>query len=200
VHLSAESLCSMTQAILTFIGGLLAGYILAFFKYVFDAEKSRYDFRIKIQREVWEAVLLAKSLAANLDPELGFADPTEPRKERIDRRLKEFGEAHVPAKRVVRFNSPFYPVAIHDLANRIVNESELLARHVANFSPETLEDRQYWKRIREFTGTLNEMTNELDEAIRHEANRPSLNPSDWFRRRPARAVSKPAPTSSESAS
>ena len=174
----------MTQVILTFIGGLIAGYILAFFKYVFDAEKSRYDFRIKILREVWEAVLLAKSLATNLDPELGFADPSEPRKVRIDRRFQEFGEAHVPAKRVVRFNSPFYPVPIHDLANKIVNESELLARHVANTSPAILGE-QYWKRMREFTDPLNAMTNQLCKAIRHEANRPSLNPSHWFRKRPA---------------
>ena len=180
----------MTQAILTFIGGLLAGYILAFFKYVFDAEKSRFDFRIKILREVWEAVLLAKSLAANLDPELDFADPSEPREQRIERRLNEFREAHLPAKRIVRFNSPFYPAYIHDLAKKIVDESELLARHVANHSPNTLGEQQYWKRVKESTDTLNESTRQLDDAIRHEANRPSLNPSDWFRKRPAISVAE----------
>ncbi len=180
----------MSQAILTFVGGLIAGYVLAFFKYVFDAEKSRFDFRIKILREVWEAVLLAKSLSTNLDPELGFAHPNESRKERIDRRLNEFREAHVPAKRLVRFNSPFYPVPIHDLANRIVTESELLARHVAENSPQTLDKLQYWEIIERFTNTLNELTNQLCEAIRHEANRPSLNPSHWFRKRPDTATSE----------
>jgi|SRR3989304_1494217 len=174
----------MTQAILTFLGGLVAGYVLAYFQYVFDAEKSRLAFRIKILREVWEAVLLAKSLATNLDPELGFADPSEPRKERIDRRLKEFGEAHVPAIRVVRFNSPFYPVPIHDLAKKIVDESGLLARHVANNSPQTLGEEKYWERVRKFTDPLHAMTNQLCEAIRHEANRPSLNPIHWFRKQP----------------
>jgi hypothetical protein len=173
----------MTQAILTFLGGLIAGYVLAYFQYVFDAEKSRLAFRIKILREVWEAVLLAKSLATNLDPELGFADPSEPRKERIDRRLKEFGEAHVTGIRVVRFNSPFYPVPLHDLAKKIVDESGLLARHVANTSPET-SGEQYWRRMREFTNPLNAMTNQLCEAIRHEADRPSLNPMRWFRKQP----------------
>jgi len=174
----------MTQAILTFLGGLLAGYIVAYFQYVFDAEKSRLAFRIKILREVWEGVLLAKSLATNLDPELDFADPSEPRKERVDRRLKEFGEAHIAGIRVVRFNSPFYPVPIHDLAKKIVDESGLLARYVANNSPET-SGEQYWKRVNEYSNPLHAMTNQLCEAIRDEANRPSLNPWHWFRKTPA---------------
>ncbi len=50
----------------TFIGGIVAGYVLAYLKYVFDAEKSRFDFRTKILREVWEAVLYAKSCSVNL--------------------------------------------------------------------------------------------------------------------------------------
>ena len=175
----------MTQAILTFLGGLLAGYVLAYFQYVFDAEKSRLAFRIKILREVWEGVLLAKSLATNLDPELGFADPNEPRKERIDRRLEEFEKAHVPAIRVVRFNSPFYPVPIHDLAKKIVDESGLLARYIANNSPESVGEERYWKRVNECSDPLHAMTNQLCEAIRHEANRPSLNPWHWFRKSPA---------------
>src|SRR5689334_12099679 len=153
---------AVTQAILTFVGGIIAGYVLAFFKYVFDAEKSRFDFRIKILREVWEGVLLAKSLATNIDPKMDFADPSEPREQRIERRLKEFGEAHVAAKRIVRFNSPFYPVYIHDLANQIVIESELLARHIANESPMTLGEQQYWKRVQESTDSLNALTKQLD--------------------------------------
>lgn len=154
------------QAVLTFLGGLAAGWILAYFKYVFDAEKARFDFRIKILREVWEGVLHTKSLAANLDPELGFGDPNEPRQERIDRRLEKFRGVHVPAKRIVRFNSPFYPVPIHDLAMSIVNESESMARHVANHSPETL-GHQYWERVRESTNVLNELTKQLDDAGCH---------------------------------
>lgn len=169
----------MTQILLTFVMGLIAGYLASYVKFVFDAEKSRFDFRTRILREIWEAVLFAKSLATNIDPEMGFADPTEPRKDRIDRRLEEFGKAHVEAKRIVRFNSPFYPVAIHDLANQIVLESELLARHIATTSPNTLQQK-YWEIIKKFTNRLNPLTDQLCDAIRQEVDCPSSNPIGWM--------------------
>ena len=178
----------MTQILLTFLMGLIAGYLASYVKFVFDAEKSRFDFKTKILREVWEAVLFAKSLATNIDPILGFADPSEPRNERITRRLAEFGDAHVKAKRIVRFNSPFYPIPLHDLANKILLESELLGHHIGKASPTTLLN--YWEIVEKSTETLNPLTDQLCDAIRQEVDRPSLNPFGWMCELRKRIVSR----------
>jgi len=159
--------------VLTFAGGLLAGFILAYFKYLFDAEKSRFDFRTKILREVWETVLFAKSLSVNLDPKLGESAEGETREQWVSKRLEEYSEAYVKAKRIVRFNEPFYPKTIHDLANELLLEAHMNAKLVGSASPDRLND--YWQRIKDYKTKMDSLSDQLCEAIRKDANRPSLN-------------------------
>lgn len=158
------------QSMLAIFGGLVAGYFIAYFKYRFDVAKSRFDFKTKILREVWEAVLCAKTLAVNFDQDVLLASAEETRDQRLERQMKEFLEAHQEAKRIVRFNCPFYPVALHDLANKILIESVLHTRFVKRQSPDSLKD--YWNNINSATSTLSNLSDELCGGIRREVNRP----------------------------
>lgn len=153
----------------TFIGGVFAGYVLAYVKYVFDAEKSRFEFKTKILSEVWRAVLLAKSCSVNLEPLIDEVDPKESPEERLERRMKEFLEAYKEARRVVRFNQPFYPAAIHDLADSILLEAKMNSKLVGG-SPKPSD---FDRRRDEYKDTLDEMSGRLCDDIREEANRPS---------------------------
>jgi hypothetical protein len=160
---------STLQAILTFIGGLVAGYVASFFKLEFDKEKSRFDFKTKILREVWEAVVYCKSLAANLSPQLDMNGiEGETWQQRRDRLLPEFHKAHLEAKRIVRFNAPFYPKALHDLASKVLLESWSEARLFHHGSPENMAD--YREKSEEKINLINKLAEELCEASRSDVD------------------------------
>lgn len=158
----------------TFIGGLVAGYALAYFKYVFDAEKSRFEFRTKILREVWETVFFAKSCSVNLDPQMDEVDPNETREQKIERRMKEFLEAHLKAKRIVRFNQPFFPSALHDLADSVLLESMMNSKLVGD--PARRKLNNYGERVDEYKDKMDSLTDKLSDDIREEVNRPAFVP------------------------
>lgn len=158
----------------TFIGGAIVGYLLALFKYVFDAEKSRFDFKAKILQDLWKEVLLARSIAANIDPEGVPPQDAPPSREKIEHELERFNKQEDKAKDVARGNQPFYPAAIHDLAMKLLLECRLFANFVAD--PKTHGLNDYWKQNKEMTNTVNELRDQLAEAIRVEINRPSINP------------------------
>lgn len=161
-------------AILTFLGGLAAGFCAAYLKHHFDKDKARFDFRTKILREVWEAVFLTKSLAANLTPEMDFnVDPSESQQQRRDRLLPVFYKAHLEAKRILRFNKPFYPVALHDMADKVLLESFMQARFFQQTTPQEGAAgylRDYWERSEKNISAINELSDKLCDAIRRDVN------------------------------
>jgi hypothetical protein len=157
---------------ITFIGGLYAGYLTAYFKYVFDAEKSRFDFRMQILQRLWKATVYVRSLAANIDPASDFIDPNESPDARRERRLEEFFPAHLKAKKILRFNQPFYPEPLHDMASNILLEAWSLARFIADRQTRML--KSYRNIVDERTELINRLTNEFREAIRAEVHRSPL--------------------------
>jgi hypothetical protein len=161
-------------SLLSFLGGLVVGYCAAYWKYLFDAKKVQFDFKMRILTEVWAAVLHAKSLSVNLDPELGYVDVDESRQQRVGRRLQEYCEAYSVAKRVVRTNEPFYPREIHDLSNAVLAEADANARLVGEASPATVAS--YWDRIAQGKDKMDELAKGLSDAIRKEMELPTWAP------------------------
>ncbi len=163
--------------VITFVGGLFAGFLATYFKAMFDTEKTRFDFRMKVLRDLWGAVVYVRSLAANLDPIGDFIDSSEKPEDRIKRRLKEFFPAHLAAKRIVRFNEPFYPEELEAMASKVLLESISLARLVADESRRNRDN--YYGKIGRRTKKLNALTDELRDAIRREVHRsPFVRPID----------------------
>lgn len=177
---------STTQAILTFFGGLVAGYVASLFNHEFDKSKARFDFKMKILREVWEAVFYCKSLSANLSPQLdAHGIPGETHEQRRERLLPEFYKAHLEAKRIVRYNAPFYPESLHDLAGDVLLESWSEARFVEQCSPSNMTN--YWDKSEERIKLINKLSDELCEAIRVETDATALSRGcKWLRWRATR--------------
>lgn len=164
---------SLVQITLGSLFGLILGYFTAYLKYAFDAEKSRFDFRVKILRELWEAVLETKSSATNLDPKGSFVG-----RDNLSERLEDFPRIHTAAKRIVRFNRPYYPERLHKSADLILAKCMQLYHHVAD--PGSREMKDYSNLIKEYSSKINQLSEKLCEAIRKDTDRPSIDLLGWL--------------------
>ncbi len=152
------------------LGGIAAGYFLAYFKYVFDAEMARFEFKRNILRDLWEATFYAASAAKNLAPSFGITDPNETVAKRVERLLPDYSAKYNKARGIMQFNQPFYPKTLYDSADKLLIECFSLGRFVADPSRMALKDAE--ELIDNKITLLIELKDKFSEEIRVDMERP----------------------------
>lgn len=76
--------------------------------------KAQFDKEFSIYQQIWLVLVTLRAKTLSLRPLMDYHDPSETEDERIERRLKAFGEAFHAFRDVMEHNKPFYSIHVYD--------------------------------------------------------------------------------------
>lgn len=76
--------------------------------------KAQFDKEFSIYQQVWVLLVALRARTLSLRPIMDHGDPEETEEERVQRRLKSFGEAFLAFRDAMENNRPFYAHSVYE--------------------------------------------------------------------------------------
>ena len=109
--------------------------------------KAQFDKEFSIYQQIWVSLVALRARTLSLRPVMDQVDPKETEEERMQRRLKSFGEAFFAFRDAMEENKPFYAHSVYKCLVEIFDVC-----HTESIEYQYKEpgwSKEYWKESRE---------------------------------------------------
>lgn len=155
--------------LLAAIVALISNVIIEAVKQTWRQQNKRFELRVEIEykilRELWNKAYWLKS-RANQILEVSTEGADDP--ESIRRRLSAFELAKDECRNAIFLHKPFYPSTVFEVARKLETEcaDKALDFQNAASSSQIFPASDIWDRHREFNRRIDQLTEDLGQAIR----------------------------------
>jgi hypothetical protein len=109
--------------------------------------KAQFDKEFSIYQIIWDLLVDLRARTLSLRPVMDHVDPKEPEEERMQRRLKSFGEAFFAFRDAMEKNRPFYAHMVYESLCQIFDLCHIESIEYQYKEPGWSKD--YWEKSRE---------------------------------------------------
>ncbi|MGO2511784.1 hypothetical protein [Marinomonas polaris] len=126
--------------------------------------KTQFDKEFTIYQEIWVLLVDLRSKTLTLRPVMDSVDPNESEDDRIQRRLKDFGESFNAFRNGIENNKPFYAHAVYEALNNVFG---LCYEECVDYQYKSPGwSKEYWEKSRENNKNIIKAIEQCCEKIR----------------------------------
>lgn len=126
--------------------------------------KAQFDKEFAIYQTIWVLLVALRARTLSLRPALDHVDPKEPEEERMQRRLKSFGDAFFTFRNAMEENRPFYAQKVYEALCEIFDLCHTESIEYQYKEPGWSKD--YWEKSRENNQKIVSVIDSCCELIR----------------------------------